>query len=366
MNGQKAYIGKQSLISLETELRELKPRKIFFVHGKQSYAQCGAKKEFDKILENLSADRLLEFSDFSANPEYTDLLKALEICNEFQPDLIMAVGGGSAIDMAKLVRFFHSYEGSVENGRYSKKSPLIPLVAVPTTSGTGAEATHFAVVYKDKTKYSVGHDDVLPNIAVVYPPFTYRNPPYLTACSGFDALAQGIEALWNRNASEESDSYARKAIELIFPNLPLAVKSPTEEVRDKLSEGSYWAGKAINITKTTAPHAFSYPFTSYYGLPHGHAVAICFPAIAEYNIMNDNSLKRKLNFLIEWLPESGSISERFSRYLNDIGLTIQHGKFDLELLVKGINVERLSNNPVRINGEQAKKILGDVIQGMSK
>ena len=133
------------------------------------------------------------------------------------------------------------------------------------------------------------HTDILPDVAIVYPPFTYNNPKYLTACTGFDALAQGIESYWNVNATEESDEYAKRAIQLLWPNLPVAVNAPTKQARDKVSEGSYWAGRAINITKTTAPHAFSYPFTTYYGYPHGHAVALTFPFFMQYNCMVRNS-----------------------------------------------------------------------------
>lgn len=356
MTDQKAYLGKDSLISLKTELRELIPRKLFFVHGKQSYVQCGAKKEFDKIIGDSSVEEWLEFSDFSTNPEYTDLQKALDLCNGFQPDLIMAVGGGSAIDMAKLIRFFYSYQGNVENGQYVRKSRLVPLIAIPTTSGTGAEATHFAVLYKNKTKYSVEHDDVLPNIAVVYPPFTYKNSPYLTACTGFDALAQAIEAFWNRNATEESDDYARKAIDLIYPNLPRAVKSPTEEVRDKMAEGAYWAGRAINITKTTAPHAFSYGLTSIYGYPHGHAVAIVFSEIMKFNLQYTWKNNKK-NQLIELLENNQKKQDlNIKNYIKDINLDLKNITYNLLELSSRVNSQRLSNNPCNISKEDIMKI----------
>lgn len=363
MKEQKAYIGKDSLNSLVKELRELNPRRLFFIHGKKSYEQCGAKEEFEKIIESSSIAAVSEFSDFSVNPEFNDLQEALKRCDEFRPDLIMAVGGGSAIDMAKLTRFFYSYQGDIEKGQYDRKSRLVPLIAIPTTSGTGAEATHFAVIYKGKTKYSVEHEDVLPDIAVVYPSFTYNNPPYLTACTGFDALAQGIEAYWNKNATEESDEYAKKAIELIYPNLPLAVKSPTEEVRDKMAEGSYWAGRAINITKTTAPHAFSYPFTSFYGYPHGHAVALVFPIIFEFNLKYGKIPNDKKDYLLHSikLHEDNAFSA-INTLANFIGLNVKDIEYDMETIKNGINVQRLANNPALITIKNSECIIYKILR----
>ena len=363
MKSQKVYIGKDSLCSLGKVLSELMPQKVLLVHGKKSYAQCGAKEKIHNLMANFKAVKVMEFSEFCVNPDYNDLQKALLLCEEIAPDVIIGIGGGSALDIAKLLRFFYSYDGSVEDGVYKQIKNLIPLIAIPTTSGTGAEATHFAVVYKDKVKYSVDHDDVLPDIAVIYPPFTYENPPYLTACTGFDALAQGIEAFWNKNATDESDAFAKKAVELIYPNLPLAVNSPTEDVRDKISEGAYWAGKAINITKTTAPHAFSYPFTSYYGYPHGHAVALTFATIAKYNMTILCHTKRVwISKLISNCDDKESISEILRKYIVSLGLTLVDNEYNIDLILSNINVNRLLNNPFHISSTEATEIIRDVLE----
>lgn len=363
MKEQKAYIGLDSLEFLKDKLKFLNPHRIFLVHGKKSYENCGAKDKIEQIVKALSASEVFDFSDFSVNPEFNDLKGALDFCEEFKPDLILSVGGGSAIDMAKLIRFFHSYDGKIETGSsYIKNRNKIPLIAIPTTSGTGAEATHFAVLYKDKTKYSVEHDDVLPDIAIIYPPFTYKNSPYLTACTGFDALAQGIEAYWNKNATEESDIYAERAIQLIYPILSSAVNSPTYEVRDKMAEGAYWAGRAINITKTTAPHAFSYGLTSLYGYPHGHAVALTFPAIADFNFTNGKISSSKKSKLIEIMQLNGeSIGKNLEKLKLRLGLAAKPGRYDLNILLKGINLSRLANNPAEIDYKNAKVILQRIL-----
>ncbi|MEG1564611.1 MAG: iron-containing alcohol dehydrogenase, partial [Bacteroides sp.] len=231
------------------------------------------------------------------------------------------------------------------------------LIALPTTAGTGSEATHFAVIYKNKIKYSVAHKDILPNIAVVAAEFTYNNTKYLTACTGFDALSQAIEAYWNVNATKESDEYAIKAIKLLWQNLPLVVNTPNKHIRDQVSIGAYWAGRAINITMTTAPHAFSYPFTTYYHYPHGHAVALTFPFWCKYNFENssiatntDWQLKKEILKKLFDIKEDSAALEFFYSYINSIGLFYNLPiDFDYNTIIENINFPRLKNNPIPIS-----------------
>lgn len=200
---------------------------------------------------------------------------------------------------------------------------------------------------------------ILPDVAIVYPKFTYGNSKYLTSCTGFDALAQAIEAYWNVNATEESDKYAAKAIKLLWPNLPLVVNSPTAEARNKVSEGSYWAGRAINITKTTAPHAFSYSFTTDYGYPHGHAVALTFPFFMRYNIGNSDILlnpninpylyKIKMQKMLQWLNmECVDVAIAMKEYIRNLGLDIDISQIDISKIVSSVNIQRLINNPYKV------------------
>lgn len=355
---QEAYIGIDCLMDFSCILKNFNPKRIFLIRGKKSYQLCGAERVIHDVLKDFSVE-VMSFYDFEENPKIEDVKKGLSILETFNPDIIIAIGGGSVLDISKLIRFFNSYEGEEIGNEFKQKCPLIPLLALPTTAGTGCEATHFAVMYKDKVKYSVEHDDILPNFAFVYPPFTYNNPAYLTACTGFDALSQSIEAYWNVNATEESDEYAIKAIKLLWPNLPLAVNSPSEEVRNKVSEGAYWAGRAINITKTTAPHAFSYPFTTYYGYPHGHAVALTFPFFFDlncnrnnnYNIYYNDNIKywEKIDKLKTFMNISnGKELNILTNYTNNIfskSPKINSYETYLEL----VNLQRLKNNPIIVD-----------------
>lgn len=343
-------------------LQQYKPEKVLLVTGKSSFEKSGAKDFVGKIFNNRSND-IFRFSNFDNNPNIQDLRSALVITKNFNPDLIIAIGGGSVMDMGKLIRFFHTHQGDVLSSDYKPCSRHIPLVAIPTTAGTGSEATHFAVLYDEaKTKHSISNPDILPDYALVNSILTHGQSSYLTACAGFDALAQAIEAYWNKNATEGSDLYAEKAIKLIYGTLPQVVLIPNDDLRAKMSEGAYWAGRAINITKTTAPHAFSYPFTAHYGIPHGHAVALTFPYIADFNFSNGHIPEWKRNELCNMLNMEKSIYSTLKNYILSIGLAVPINQYDIDKIIEGINLERLANNPANISKENALVLLKKALQ----
>lgn len=324
---------------LRARLVSLQARHIFLVHGKNSYGACGAAQAVGQTLDGLSVS-VTNFNDFSANPKQEDASIGLQSVLQNRPDVIVAIGGGSCIDMAKLIRHYAAERGY-----------RIPLLAIPTTAGTGAEATRFAVVYKNGKKCSVEADDIQPDAVILYPPFTFNNDAYLTACTGFDALAQAIEAFWNPNATVESDNYALLAIAHIHHRLPLCVRNPeVQYLREELLLGSYYAGLAINITKTTAPHAFSYAFTTHCGYPHGHAVAITFPFFAKLNL--NNNIKRTSLLKALELKKDTDLQNYFTDYLKQVGLVFKGTNgTDLKSLLLEVNADRLRNNPVKVTNE---------------
>lgn len=369
----KSYVGKSSFSHLEDILKKISPKELFIVTGKNSYEDSGAKKMIDKLTCKFNI-KTTQFADFSKNPKIEDLENGLQQLNATNAEMIIAIGGGSVLDMAKLIRFKNSYEGKLlDNDVYLKKKGLLPLVAIPTTAGTGSEATHFAVLYKGKVKYSVAHPDILPDYAIVDPAFTYTNSPYLAACSGFDALAQAIEAYWNIHATPQSDEFALKAIALIYPNLLSATQNDLN-AKDKVAEGAFWAGKAINITKTTAPHAMSYFFTSYYDYPHGHAVALTFPFFLQYNIFTPYEeyngkketfelFQEKMSTLRDFLGfrSDDQIETSMKKYIKSLGLSFEiPGNIDKELAIKSINYQRAQNNPRILTEKISREVLDSI------
>ncbi len=322
---------------LSSLLRERVTKQVFLVRGKHSFVSCGAQEVLHKV-QDLTGVHFIEYMDFSPNPKDAEALVGLQVALETHPDLILAIGGGSVLDIAKLIRHYAAEQGCA-----------LPLWAIPTTSGTGAEATHFAVVYREGKKCSVEADDILPDVVLLYPPFTYKNDAYLTACTGFDALAQAIESYWAKGANAESRAYSFRALDLLWKQLPQLVKNPTDELRDQVSEGAYWAGRAINISKTTAPHAFSYEFTSHYGYPHGHAVALTFPFFLYLNATEE--LYRILG-----VAPSDAI-RNMEEYIMSLGLSLHLSPdIDIPASLQQVNMQRLGNNPVNVTSDIVKEL----------
>ena len=145
---QQVFLGRNSIKELISILQIYSSKKIFLVRGKKSYGLCGAKAIIDEVLDVMPC-QLTEFYDYEENPNMEDLERGLLLLQQCKPDIIIAIGGGSVLDMAKLLRFFYSYSGDYIGTEFTKERSLLPLIVLPSTAGTGSEATRFAVLYKD-------------------------------------------------------------------------------------------------------------------------------------------------------------------------------------------------------------------------
>jgi phosphonopyruvate decarboxylase len=351
-----------------------KPKNIFLVTGKKSYEQSGAKDKVESMLDNIET---INFSEFSVNPKLEDVEKGIRIFNEEKCDLVIAVGGGSVIDIAKAINVLASQEGKAKDyveGHQKILHPGKPLVAIPTTSGSGAEATHFSVVYIANKKYSLAHEFVLPEYVINDSALTSSMPSKLAAVTGMDALCQAIESYWSVNSTKESQKYSEEAIKLITTNLINSVKSGSVESRRAMSRASYLAGKAINIAKTTAPHALSYMLTSKFGIPHGHAVALTLGNTLVYNSRvskidcNDERgetyVRKTMEKLVNLMGCSSALEARghLDKLMRDIGLETSLDKMgvseeDMGEIVKSVNQERLKNNPRKMSQEVLRRLV---------
>lgn len=338
--------------------------KILIVSGGDSYKKSGAKYFIDK---HLKLENAVVFSDFNINPQIEDLRKGISVYEEGKYDLIIAIGGGSVVDMAKLISVFAHQENDIES--YLKADKIIdniktPLLAIPTTSGTGAETTAFAVLYNHKTKYSVASKTILPDYVFLSPKFSQTANPYLTACTGLDALCQAIESVWSVSSISESEEYAYRAIDIIWENLANAVNNNDIKAKTMMQEAAFLSGKAINITKTTAPHALSYAFTSYYNIPHGHAVALSLPYFIDfnYNILDSNcldnrgskSVKLRIDKILDILGTNPDmVTNSLVSFFKEININIDIPSlikdFNTDIIVNNVNTERLKNNPRKID-----------------
>ena len=244
---------------------------------------------------------------------------------------------------------------------------MIPLVAIPTTAGSGSEATHFAVIYDDDNqKHSVANQGLLPTLTILNYSLSYKLRPYLKAVCGLDAFAQAIESYWSVQATEESRKYSLQALDLIYNNLRKSVHDSDLEAHKKMVEGSNLAGKAINIAKTTACHALSYYFTSKFGLAHGHAVSLTLGRVYEFNYQKAHSLKdlKALGIfedLNEILSFDSSPSDGINSFISSIGIETDLQKLSIEIdyndVIDNVNLERMKNNIFLLTNEDIKNLI---------
>ena len=306
------------------------------------------------LLDDAGVDYVL-FSGYSPNPKQPEVLAGLAEYQEKGCDGIVAVGGGSAMDVAKCIKFLASTDTTEYQGFGAPLTRNVPLIAVPTTAGTGSESTHFAVVYIDGEKFSIAHDALLPDYVVLEPELLRSLPEYHKKASLLDALAQCVESTWAKDATAQSKGYARHGLELIqgnfFPYFHKGTGFDVEATR-AIQLAANYSGRAINLTKTTAPHAMSYGLTSHYGLAHGHAAALSLRAVwGHYAAVVDENPARfpelatalaELNAIFG-VARSDQALAKFDAILDTLRL---EEAIDVSTLVGGVNVERLNNSPL--------------------
>ncbi len=251
-------------------------KKVFFLCGKKSFINSGAKKIFDQIKMN---KEVFIFLKTSSIPIYEELTKIIDDIQKFKPDLLVAIGGGAVIDYAKIANVAENRQDLKDliiNYSYPYKKKFTKLAVIPTTAGSGAEITSNAVIYVNKIKYSFESELLVPDNFFLIPEFLFSAPYDIKASAGFDAIAQALESLVSRKSNEKSLEFAIKSLNISLENYLKFLKTPNFKNASEMSIAANLAGKAISISKTTAPHASSYPFTSLFNISHGHAVALFF------------------------------------------------------------------------------------------
>lgn len=332
-------------------------------------------------IENMGKPHVL-FSDFTPNPLYEQVCNGIELLKTSSCDTILAVGGGSAIDVAKCIKLaVLANEGNASlipplvSTRVKCDGSKIPFIAIPTTAGTGSESTHNAVMYYEGAKQTVTNDGVLPDYAILEPSVLKTLPLYQKKCTMMDALCQGIESWWSVNSTEESYEYSRKTIELIMANWRKYIFENDDEAAAQIMLAANYGGRAINITATTAAHAMSYKITSLYKLPHGHAVAVCLPVILKYMIDNldkciDTRGEAYLSDIFDLIAKSMGCDKPleaialFDKMMTEMDLknpAAGNREKELTELSTSVNLVRLKNNPVRLDYEVINKMYNTIL-----
>ena len=369
------HIGKNSLENIKHLLKEKNFKKILVFAGKKSFLDSGAESQLNTILFKLKYEVFYKTNQL---PDIADLKKFIIKINNFKPDLIVAIGGGAVLDLAKASNCLHNcknLEESIKNSSYELNN-FCELIAVPTTAGSGAETTSSAVMYVNKIKYSVEGKKIKPNYIIIDPNLILSTPKLIAAASGMDAIAQSIESLLSKKSTKESVEYAVQSLKYLLPFYELHINNSNFKTAYKMSIGALNAGKAINISKTTAPHAVSYPFTSEHGISHGHAVALTLSDFLKFNFENILSAKVKFDLIERYkilfsefrVKDTDELKRKLSKMAEKTGLELDLKKLNInnadqiENILKGINHQRLSNNPIDIDISVIRKILVSKLQ----
>lgn len=307
-------------------IKKLSPKKILFVCSKE-YDRYGYKN----ALESLGVESV-SFTGFEPCPEVSSVMNGIELMKKENCDFIVAVGGGSAIDTAKGIKYYAESD--------------IQILAVPTTAGTGAEVTRFSVLYRNSDKESVRSYDIIPEYQI----FDYtalKSLPYeQKAVTGLDAFAHAVEAYWSDDATQESRAYSEEALRLFKDNFKSYMQND-ESTFEPMMKCSALAGRAINIAQTTAGHAFSYKLHKLKGYWHGHAVAVCLIYIWQY--MKQNGDEGLLSLISDVEEASRYNPDKLKNLLTDLGLsiTLEMTAEEFSETVNGVNVDRLKNHPMK-------------------
>lgn len=372
---EEEFIGEGCINNIQSIVDFLDVKTIMIVTGRRAFSLSGAEK---LLREQLKDRKVILFNNFQSRAIPRDIQRGIDLLKINAIDLIIAIGGGSVIDFAKLVNIVAAQQNVelidiIENSNLINTKGL-PLIAIPTTSGSGSQSTHFAVAYVGHKKYSVAHSYIMPDYVIVDPALSYSVPKNIAASSAMDALSQAVESYWSLKSTKESQNYAKKSIKLILRNIDLAINKKDKKAIQSLSLAAHLAGKAINISKTTAAHAISYPITTHLNIPHGHAVAL---TLGRFFVLNSKYSANQLNDirgidyfdsiikeLFDLFDCSGSekTSRKWYQIMANIGLEtdlksiFSEKNIDYDLIENDINLERLNNNPVKVNSTQIKDL----------
>ncbi len=319
---------------------------------------------------------MVSFSNFHPNPLYESAVEGVRKFRQTQCDSILAVGGGSAIDVAKCVKLYSNYPGDGFDGRWLKEQVMpknIPFLAMPTTAGTGSEATRYAVLYYKGTKQSITSEHIIPDTILMDPSALKTLPLYQKKATMCDALCHAIESYWSVNSTNQSKQFSKEAIQGVLSHMDGYLNN-TDEGNAGMLQAAHQAGRAINITQTTAGHAMCYKVTSLFGAAHGHAAILCdrilFPWMVEHTDLcidprGDSYLKRMLD-------ELGNVMGCNDAKSGALKLIELFHKLDLEIptatdeqfneLKTSVNPIRLKNHPIALDDTTIDCLYHEILQ----
>lgn len=331
--------------------------------------------EFNKKIENINTP-MVRFSDFCPNPLYESVVKGVQVYRKEGCDSIIAVGGGSALDVAKCIKLYANSYGDGTFGEWLDAEIIpnnIPFLAMPTTAGTGSEATRYAVIYYKGVKQSITSDSFIPGVVLMDPNALKTLPLYQKKATMCDALCHAIESFWSVNSTDKSKAYSKEAIQGVIKYMDGYLNN-TDEGRAGMLRAANTAGKAINITQTTAGHAMCYKVTSLFGSAHGHAAILCNRVLFNWMIENTDKCidPRGKEYIEKTLDEIGVAlgctdaktgANKLVEIFDMLELEVPEATDEqYEELKTSVNPVRLKNHPIALNIETIDKLYHEVLR----
>lgn len=374
LSGKGILTGEGSLLAL----KDLKYERALLVTGGSSMIKSGVIARAEKYLQMNGTETDL-FSGVPKNPSIEDVLKGLVICRKFKPDVILAIGGGSAMDCAKAILLFYEFPYlNFENVLEFNKKGEIPterktgLICVPSTSGTGSEVTRGTVITdpEKELKVPIMTDCLRPDLAILDPEITMTMPDHVAAETGMDALTHAIEAYTNHNLDDFDEGLCSSAIIGIMKWLPVSVFDKTLEAREKVHNYQAMAGIGFANVGLGMVHGIAHSFGAAYNMAHGLTNAIILPYVLRYN-SRDAVVREKLAELsyrchcddiiteIEKMREKLGIPASF----REAGITEEMYREKYDLLLEHAMLGATNVNPVKMTIDEMKKMLNVVYTG---
>ena len=344
---------------------------------------CGksiTKQKINNYLEELPPRfgvKIIRFMDFQPNPLYESVVEGVELFRAEGCDSIMAVGGGSAMDVAKCIKLYSNQPGNGVDGAWLKAEIIpnnIPFLAMPTTAGTGSEATRYAVIYYDGAKQSVSDYSCIPGTALMDASVLKTLPEYQKKATMCDALCHAIESFWSVNSTKESMMYSKAAIQGVLKYMDSYLMN-TDEGNAGMLIAANTAGKAINITQTTAGHAMCYKITSLFQSAHGHAAVLCDRVLFTWMVENTDKCidPRGEEYLKATLDEIGRAmgcddaregAEKLRAIFDGLELEVPTATAEqFEILKNSVNPVRLKNHPIALDVDTIDALYHNILNG---
>ncbi len=375
---KKLILGKQSIRlgrGAIDSLKEIQKKRVFIVTGGQSMFKNGTISRMEALLNETGCDTLV-YSGVSKNPDTQAVIDGVEKMRQFNPDIIIGVGGGSPIDAAKVMALFYDYPQINFENALTTELPealrTLQFIAIPSTSGTGTEVTKAAVItFKEKNlKIGLKTEAFIPHLAILDGELTMTMPQNIVAETGMDAMTHAVECYLNRNLDDFSEALAQSAITGLFEYLPISYLDKTAESREKVHHYQCMAGLAFGNVGLGMVHGIAHAFGGMFDLGHGLLNAVALPYVLEFNA-RDAGIKARLQRLSgqlggkEFISAVRELNEKLNipRSFKEVGISQEQFEGAFSQLVENSMKGSTRVNPVPVTEEEMAQLLRAIFEG---